>query len=722
MRKIDKIKYIRIKTENEDNYSEDIPIGANAQNIDMQNGNNLQDTIGNLDIDNNDNITEQLISLRNTTNQLNNNKLNKSDATNYVPPVVTNWLNNNVNPVGSAVTIDKSLSIEGSAADAKATGNNFALLYSSTSIYYKNDYVLYNGNIYRCKEDILTPEEWTSNHWILINITNDISGLYSSTKKLFNNFEYGRVYNNTTLFTINNVHVDETVYYHIIADIDFYGLIDLYNINNERIAAYGKKNVSSSIIEYSGEIKIPSTFSYAKVTAYKTGVNGSIKIIWLSKNKEPINEIEDINDEIEDIHDEIEDINGEIEDIHEESYYIGRETLTATSTNKMSNHGEILLKGGNYYKIMCQVSPTSNRYRFFLWKTTTNAVDTSYYVDIIPANNEVMIHPDVDSYLVTYNIDNLSSLTISPYLFEYRQYQLTEVIKTYYVSKTVSYNDKHHYTSLTQCLLDLKDDETNKLIYIEGGEYDIYQEYVNANVPIPPNGTNPSNYWNYNVWVPKNTHLIGRGIVKLIWEPSTTQTTETQSKIVSPLNVAASCTIENIEVYCKNGRYCLHNDPLNNVKYIGAIQIFKNCKFYKKINDDTYGTTMTTGFAASARQQHIYEDCEFYNENSNSAFYGHSRVSVGPWDITELNSSNILLKNCLLVTPFTYSVRLDNTETNKPHIKIKFENCYISSNIRINSAGNYSNGFDVLILNCNNNISVTGDYGNYLPKIYPPSS
>ena len=89
----------------------------------MRNGNTLQDTIGNLDIDNNDNITEQLSSLRNTTNQLNNNKLNKSDVTNYVPSAVNSWLNNNVNPIGSAVTVDKSLSVDGSAADAKRTGS-----------------------------------------------------------------------------------------------------------------------------------------------------------------------------------------------------------------------------------------------------------------------------------------------------------------------------------------------------------------------------------------------------------------------------------------------------------------------------------------------------------------------------------------------------------------------------------------------------------------------
>ena len=42
---------------------------------------------------------------------------------NSLPTYVTSWLNTNVNPVGSAVTIDKTLTIEGSASDAKIVGN-----------------------------------------------------------------------------------------------------------------------------------------------------------------------------------------------------------------------------------------------------------------------------------------------------------------------------------------------------------------------------------------------------------------------------------------------------------------------------------------------------------------------------------------------------------------------------------------------------------------------
>lgn len=45
-----------------------------------------------------------------------------------VSPVVTEWLNTNVDPVGSAVTVDSSLEISGSAADAKVVGDRITAL------------------------------------------------------------------------------------------------------------------------------------------------------------------------------------------------------------------------------------------------------------------------------------------------------------------------------------------------------------------------------------------------------------------------------------------------------------------------------------------------------------------------------------------------------------------------------------------------------------------
>lgn len=44
-------------------------------------------------------------------------------ADDLIPPAVTSWLNTNVDPVGSAVVVDDTLTISGAAADAKVTGD-----------------------------------------------------------------------------------------------------------------------------------------------------------------------------------------------------------------------------------------------------------------------------------------------------------------------------------------------------------------------------------------------------------------------------------------------------------------------------------------------------------------------------------------------------------------------------------------------------------------------
>lgn len=51
-----------------------------------------------------------------------------------IPAEVTNWLTANVNPVGSAVAVDSSLSISGAAADAKVTGSKISDLKTQLNV------------------------------------------------------------------------------------------------------------------------------------------------------------------------------------------------------------------------------------------------------------------------------------------------------------------------------------------------------------------------------------------------------------------------------------------------------------------------------------------------------------------------------------------------------------------------------------------------------------
>ena len=57
----------------------------------------------------------------------------ENGAPSIIAPKVTEWLDANVDPTGSAVTVDSSLTIAGSAADAKKTGDELSNLKSDLS-------------------------------------------------------------------------------------------------------------------------------------------------------------------------------------------------------------------------------------------------------------------------------------------------------------------------------------------------------------------------------------------------------------------------------------------------------------------------------------------------------------------------------------------------------------------------------------------------------------
>lgn len=119
----DKIKAIKIKQKN-GTYSEEIPISVNVQNVQWdENNHTLLDALGSVDISSfgKGNLQHQIDELdedKISTNEF-NSRLNNF-LREQISADTTDWLDDNVNPVGSAVIVDKTLTIEGAAADAKA--------------------------------------------------------------------------------------------------------------------------------------------------------------------------------------------------------------------------------------------------------------------------------------------------------------------------------------------------------------------------------------------------------------------------------------------------------------------------------------------------------------------------------------------------------------------------------------------------------------------------
>lgn len=115
---MNKVKYIRIQQQ--DNlYSGNVPISANAENVILVNGNNLQDIFDNYVVD--------------------------EEGT-----IVTNF-ENFKNLIASLYA-------------------SIANEYSSGNTYNVNDYVIHNNYLYKCISTIDEGEAWNANHWTLVNI------------------------------------------------------------------------------------------------------------------------------------------------------------------------------------------------------------------------------------------------------------------------------------------------------------------------------------------------------------------------------------------------------------------------------------------------------------------------------------------------------------------------------------------------------------------------
>lgn len=207
-------------------------------------------------------------------------------------------------------------------------------------------------------------------------------------------------------------------------------------------------------------------------------------------------------------------------------------------------------------------------------------------------------------------------------------------------------------------------DTRNKVIYIAGGEYDLYQEYIDAGIPIPASGHSTSDYFGFNAFVPPNTKIIGLGQVTLKFEPTKAQlvalggseeAAKTVSDIWCPINIAGAVEMENVTIKARNCRYCIHDDM--HASDVGTQHTFRNVTCIMG-EPESYGASGIMGFAHatgmgwSPRTIHKYIDCIFENQSSVSfkrAFYGHGYTDVQAGSAYKAeDGATVELTNCVI--------------------------------------------------------------------------
>lgn len=282
--------------------------------------------------------------------------------------------------------------------------------------------------------------------------------------------------------------------------------------------------------------------------------------------------------------------------------------------------------------------------------------------------------------------------------------------------------------SLTALFYNLKDDTREKIIYVQGGEYDIFAEYKALNIPSPPDNVTSSDYLDRCVFVPRNTTLIGIGNVKLVYNPQKSATTLGEAKTWSPLNVRWKCHIENIEIYCHYGRYGIHDDSHNDAEDQGVTHEYKNIKVVYDYSDDNYGFNETIGFGFSQKSTYIFDNCIFiYNEDPNiaasknrSAFYGHSASGSQ----TKADSARIIVRDCVCKAgaTSTNAFRLQSLNTSDLRIVTNVIGTYIDGKCKLTIYDSTrKQAFDVTFLHSDmtaERITIDDDNNQYVPLIY----
>lgn len=280
------------------------------------------------------------------------------------------------------------------------------------------------------------------------------------------------------------------------------------------------------------------------------------------------------------------------------------------------------------------------------------------------------------------------------------------------------------FESFTECIRFLKDDEREKTIFIHQGEYDIFNELGGSSYAKSFTQDDANNWADIVDWIPPNTNIIGIGRVRLIYTPLQESTNKYASRIFSTINTRGTCTIDNIEIYCKNGRYCIHDETGSDEAFTGARKIFKNLKCVHFSSDDSVASMHQCVGGGLHKSMFIeYDNCYFESQHpryGNTFSYHNSGSSMEMKD-----SSRINIRNCIFIKNGNNPnevIRFGNCNTTLTDIKVNISSSYIDGNLLITNEFNSDsliNAFNVTLLNCNDtSTSIDATNNQYNVKIY----
>lgn len=278
--------------------------------------------------------------------------------------------------------------------------------------------------------------------------------------------------------------------------------------------------------------------------------------------------------------------------------------------------------------------------------------------------------------------------------------------------------NEYNYKTFTECVKALANDTSKKTIFIHGGVYDLFEELGGADYALSIEAGTP--WYECNVIIPPNTTIIGIGYVELNFKPTAEEIGVAASKLLSPINIRGTCTIENLVVMADNCRYGIHDESSGDVAFSGANKKYRNIKCIKQ-NTGNIGYTQAYAAGIDADQHVIFEGCYFESQNGNP-FSIHNRIISKTNAIA--HSASIEIDNCAFLNKIAdgYGIRLGSSTSEQQNILTRISNSYISHGLLVRNEDEKSttvkNPYNITMYRCNNKIADIAATNNiYTPTI-----
>lgn len=403
-------------------------------------------------------------------------------------------------------------------------------------------------------------------------------------------------------------------------------------------------------------------------------------------------EIQNIKDNIDAIETDVDSLETRVEALEKEDYIIANKELNVLA-------GQAVSSNDAYVNI--EIEP-GQEFTFVI-KGKTASISGAYALNLFYADG-TSVNPTNPQLNAIYNgIAKRKIVKIAGYIssskvatsgtieIEATTGKPAEKTKTYVVGVGGD------YSTFTAMLRALKNDTEEKIVYVNGGTYDIFTEMGGETFINSITDPSSKNWTEVNDIVPPNTTIIGRGNVVLKWQPTAAQIkSQAMAFLFSPLNIQGNCHIENITIDCFNCRYGIHDETGSTFK--NTRHEFVNVKVYHR--EETYGQKYAYGAGHTSNSIRVFKDCEFV------AWYGNV-WSTHDWADAVNQGSYFVFDNCLIYDPrstdrtpciFTSSDIVGRIDY------VRFNNCYIPNKIGFLSGGssrNYNQAYDVTLVGCN---------------------